>query len=500
MLIKQFESTLESRAMRDAFCFLADGENVDERVTYEDISELAKHYSHLLRKRGKFGDRALLLFPTGLEYIIAFVACIYAGIIAVPIFPPRMNRTHERIIAIAKDSEAEIALTTNEILESIEPRITASKILSSLEWMEVGKDVPLGEQFVEKKVSDETIAFLQYTSGSTASPRGVMVTHRNILSNIEMMKQAWKTNRDTIFISWLPFHHDMGMVGNVLHSLVLGAKCYFMSPAKMLEKPLRWLEAVNKYRGTCSGGPNFAYDLLSNINVESIEDHFDLSSWTAAYNGAEPINSATMKRFVKKYSDYGLAEEYLFPGYGLAEATLFVSSSRNRKNIIYEKVSKKYLQENKINYVNDETEKGAATYKEFVAVGKSEIGQLILIVDQVSNETRPDGQIGEIWISGPNVAKGYWNNPEESRRVFEGYTHLNDGPYLRTGDLGFMKDKQLFIVGRIKDLIVIKGNNYYPQDIELSCENSHEALRSGAGAAFSIDSQGEEKLVVAYEI
>jgi FkbH-like protein len=481
-----------------AYAFLADGETEESRLTFADLDRRARAIAAGLGSVAEAGDRVLLLYPQGLAYLTAFFGCLYAGLVAVPSFPPRLNRSDPRLGAIVADSDARVALTTSRFLSNVERRFAHMPELESLHWLDTATilDDAAGE-WQDPGVGEETLAFLQYTSGSTATPKGVMVCHRNLLCNLEMLRTAFDQSARSLFVSWLPLFHDMGLIVMALHSAYVGAGCVLMAPPDVVQRPFRWLDAISRYGGTTSGGPNFAFDLCVRRIAPEQREMLDLSSWTLAVNGSEPVRHETLERFAGAFAPCGLRREALYPAYGLAEATVFVSGGIKTEPPVVRSLSGAGLEERCVAAPST----GEEDARMLVGCGQTWLDQEIAIVDPESLVRCPPGRIGEIWISGPNVARGYWNRPCATEETFR--AHLADtgeGPFLRTGDLGFLLDDELFIAGRIKDLIIVRGLNHYPQDIELTAERGHPALREGCGAAFSIDAAGSERLVIVYEL
>jgi acyl-CoA synthetase (AMP-forming)/AMP-acid ligase II len=483
-----------------AYTFLVDGETEEAHLTYAELDRRARAIAARLQSLGAAGERALLVCPPSLEYIAAFLGCLYAGVVAVPVYPPdpmRVERTLPRLLAIANDARPVVVLTTSLFLSMANDLLAREPILQGVQGLatdDIAND--LAEAWRDPGIGDSTLAFLQYTSGSTAAPKGVMVSHGNILYNERMIQIAFGNTGQSTCVSWLPMYHDMGLLGNILQPLFLGAHCVLMSPFDFLQKPYRWLQALSKYRGYFSGAPNFAYDLcVRKIKPEQLAS-LDLSSWKKAYNGAEPVRHQILEQFAKTFEPCGLKREALYPVYGLAEATLFVSGGAPSSLPIFCAVQSAALEQNRVVATSMDDENARV----LVGCGRTWLDQKIAIVDPIALTMCPADAVGEIWVSGPNVAQGYWNRPEETERVFRAYlADTGEGPFLRTGDLGFLKDGELFITGRIKDLIIVDGRNHYPQDIELTVDQSHPALRSGCCAAFSIDIENTERLVVVAE-
>jgi amino acid adenylation domain-containing protein len=483
---------------RLAYAFLKDGDVEEARLTYAELDEKAKGVAAMLQQEHAQGERVLLVYPSGLDYIAAFFGCLKAGAIAVPTYPPRLNRSLSRLQTIASDALPAIALTTSSILSGIEDFLCEDPHLGAARWHATDTiQDSLGADWRPPDITGETLAFLQYTSGSTATPKGVMVSHGNLLHNERLIQQACGHTEESTFVGWLPLYHDMGLIGNILQPLFIGAPSFLMSPAAFLQSPVCWLRAIACYRAATSGGPNFAYDLcVRRVSAEQRET-LDLSSWSTAFNGAEPIRLATMERFASAFQSCGFQRKAFYPCYGLAEGTLFVSGDSYRKGPVALTVRPEVLRRRQVVESTDEQEYGQT----LVSCGPILPGQRVVIADPDSHLQSTPGHVGEIWLAGPSVAQGYWGRPQETEEIFHArLTDTGEGPFLRTGDTGFIRDGELFVTGRLKDLIIIRGRNYYPQDIELTVERCHPELRPGCGAAFSIDVEGEELLVVVQEV
>ena len=499
-LVQLLRWRAERQPRQRAYTFLggSQGEADETPLNYEELDRQARAIAARLQHLAPPGSRALLLYPSGIEYIQAFFGCLYAGVIAVPTYPPRRNRPNEAFMALLRDSQANVMLTTKAILTDIERDISQGSELRGVHWLatdEIANDSP--DDWRDPDVRPETLAFLQYTSGSTGNPKGVMVSHANLLHNERMIQQAFGHTERTIVAGWLPLFHDMGLIGNVLQSLYLGVPCILMPPMAFLQRPYRWLQAISQYRATTSGAPNFAYDLCARKITEKQAESLDLSSWAVAFSGAEPVRAETLERFAVRFAPYGFRREAFYPCYGLAEATLLVSGGAHSTAPALYAVESDSLEQNRVAPATGDS----VNTRTLVSCGWPWDTQRIAIVDSESFRRCPDGRVGEIWAAGPSVAQGYWNRSEETRRTFQAYLQdTNEGPFLRTGDLGFIQHGELFVTGRLKDMIVIRGRNYYPQDIERLVQESHPALEEGRGAAFSIDRLGEERLVVAQEI
>ncbi len=481
-----------------AYTFLEDGETLEANLTFAQLAQQAQTIGATLQRLQATGERVLLLYPSGLDYIAAYFGCLYAGAIAVPMYPPHLRRTTDRLHTIVDDAQATVALTTSDLLPNLKLWSAQFPSCSALHWLSTDTIAETADtSWQTPAIDSDTIAFLQYSSGSTATPKGVMVSHGNILHNQQLLKHAYEHTDQTVYVSWLPLYHDMGLIGNILQSLYLGCRCVFMSPTAFLQRPARWLQAISRYRATTSGGPNFAYDLcIRKVTAQQCAG-LDLSSWDLAFNGAEPIRAETLDAFVHRFGLYGFRRETFYPGYGLAEATLIVSGGQKSHPPVLKTIDKTALTQNRVVV----THPGARDSQTLVSAGKALLDQRIVIVDPLTHIPCAPEQIGEIWIAGPSVAQGYWNRTRPTHITFRAHlADTNDGPFLRTGDLGFIHQGDLFITGRSKDVIIIRGHNHYPQDIELTVEQSHTILRPNCGAAFSIEVDGEERVVVVQEI
>ena len=483
------------------FTFLEDGQvgaqglRPGDSLNYKELDRRARAIASRLQdyKMVPGGERALLLYPPGLDFIAAFFGCLYAGVVAVPAYPPRRNRSIKRLESIVRDAQAKFSLTTASWEKNIKSRFLSSGIKGT---DTVGDN--RGDEWSKPAVTDDTLAFLQYTSGSTGKPKGVMITHGNLVHNSSLIKQFFQHSPDSVAVSWLPPYHDMGLIGGIIAPVYIGNSTVLMSPVSFLQHPLRWLEAISHYKATTSGGPNFAYELCFNqvIAQPNKLQGLDLSSWELAFTGAEPVRAATLERFAATFGDCGFRKEAFYPCYGMAETTLIVSGDLKEADPVVKRVSSGALKENKVvpGHISDED------VQTFVGCGKTAPDQEIVIVNPDTFSPCSDSDIGEIWVKGKSVAVGYWEKPEQTKETFRGHLRGGDGSYLRTGDLGFLADGELFVTGRIKDLIIIRGRNHYPQDIELTVENSNPALLPNCCAAFAVEVLGEEQLGIAVEV
>jgi acyl-CoA synthetase (AMP-forming)/AMP-acid ligase II len=486
---------------RWAFTFLHSGEVEEARWTYADLDRRARTIGAALQQHGAAGERVLLVYPPGLEYVAGFMGCLYAGAIAVPVYPPdplRLDRTLPRLAAIMQDARPSTALTLSPFLMIAQSLFTRSPELQCAQWIATDalRDETAG-QWREPGVTCESLALLQYTSGSTATPKGVMLTHGNLLHNSRIIYHAFDHTAESRGVIWLPPYHDMGLTGGILQPLYGGFPVVLMSPLDFLQKPFRWLQAISKYRATTSGGPNFAYDLCVRKVTLKQREPLDLSCWQVAFNGSEPVRAETLERFAAMFAPCGFKRAAFYPCYGLAEATLIVSGGAHDALPVSLTVRGDALEAHQV--INASAgEPGART---LVGCGSTLLDQEITAVSTKTLTRCAPDQVGEIWVRGPSVAQGYWRRPTETQQTFQAHlAEIGQGLFLRTGDLGFMKDGELFVTGRLKDMIIIEGRNLYPQDIEAAVEASHPAFRPGCCAAFAVDVASKERLVVVAEV
>lgn len=478
----------ESQGDTTAYTYLkSDQERVS--ITYGELDERAQDIARRMLDSAKKGDRALLMYQPGIEFVEAFLGCLYAGIIAAPAYPPRKNRNFDRLVAIGENCKPKLLLCSDYTRRNVEGDFAAALPGSEVivtDRIEQQADWRLPE------VAATDMAFLQYTSGSTAAPKGVIVTHENIVANEESIKRAFRHGPESIVCGWLPLFHDMGLIGNVLQPLYIGRPCIFMSPISFLSQPIRWLRAISEFKATTSGGPNFAYEHCVKMISEEQCAELDLSNWSLAFNGSEPVQERTMRKFAEKFAPFGFDARAFFPCYGLAEATLYVSGG------LFDPVSADAASENK---------KAAADHNEDEPLSVTSCGVAaenveVRIVDPETNELQPAGAIGEIWMRGSSISTGYWGNPALTEETF-GATIQNgssDGKaYFRSGDLGFVRDDELYVTGRLKDLIIIRGRNIYPQDIEAAVERVASQAAANSVAAFAIEVDDAEQIAVLME-
>ena len=482
------------------YTFLTDGETKKDALTFAELDHQARKIAASLQERVPRGGRALLIYPSGLDFIAAFFGCLYSGIIAVPVYPPstvRSDRTLTKFRAIVQNVEAQAVLTSTALASKVTSLLTQTPELRNAPVLVTDTlSADRAEQWTMPDIQSETLAFLQYTSGSTGVPKGVMITHGNLLHNLSLVERYCKHPETAHGVTWLPLYHDLGLIGGVLQPLYAGYESTIMAPTTFLQRPYRWLQAVSRTHATISGGPNFAYDLCVQKITAKQKETLDLSHWEIVANGAEPVRKDTMERFSAAFASTGFRRNYFYPCYGLAEATLVVSAGTKGVFPAVKSFRGGMLKKDQA-LETDEQDIDART---LVSSGQSQADQTVLIVDPETHIASPADKVGEVWIAGPSVAQGYWQRPVESEATFQAHLADGTGPFLRTGDLGFINHDELFLTGRLKDLIIIRGSNHYPQDIEKTVEASHTALRLNGGAAFSIEIDDEERLTIVHEI
>lgn len=442
-----------------------------EQITYAELDHKARAIAVHLQAMRWQGERVLLMYPPGLELIAALMGCFYAGVVAVPVYPPRRNNNMVRLLAITADVQAKGILTTVSLEHSL-AKVAKDTLIEALPKVATDAMIlSVGEAWQNPRLTADSLALLQYTSGSTGTPKGVMLSHGNLLHNLGQIYHRFGHSSRTHVVSWLPPYHDMGLIGGILQPLYGGFPVTLMSPVEFLQKPLRWLQAISQTQATTSGAPNFAYEMcVRNIRQEECQG-LDLSSWELAFTGAEPIRQETLEKFATEFAGYGFRREAFYPCYGLAEATLFVTG----------------------NVLNQFA-------KSLVSCGSPSDDQTVIIVNPESRQLCADGKEGEIWLKGASVAQGYWQRPQETEATFQATLASGGGGFLRTGDLGYLVGGELFVTGRIKDVMIIRGQNYYPHDIEATVSQCHPALSAYWGAAFTVEVDGEERLVVVQEV
>lgn len=499
-LVELLSRQAERYGDKTAFIFSRDGEEQhSSQLSYRELEAQARRIAANLQQQGAAGERVLVLCPPGLDFIAGLFGCLYAGAIAVPVHPPMREHLVPRVASIVADVQPGFALTIAEVQDRIRANVDGLVEGRSLHWCVTDAAVDGERDWVAPDVDASTVAMVQYTSGSTSAPKGVVLTHGNLIHNLETILATWDGNDDATGVFWLPPFHDMGLIGGILGTLDAGCTSVLMPPTAFIKRPMRWLEAISRHRGTITAAPNFAYDLCVELSTPEQRAALDLSSWSTAMCGAEPVRTTTLQSFADAFAPAGFRPEAYYPVYGLAEGTLLVSGGSDSAVPVVRHIDRGALRGNRVVEVTPE-HPSATT---LVGCGRPQGGQRVAIVDpETRRECGPD-EVGEIWVSGASVAQGYWGRPEASAEAFA--AHLSDtgeGPYLRTGDLGFLNSGELFVTGRSKDLIIIRGTNHYPNDIELTVQDCHPALMPGRGAAFAVAPQPDaaEQLIVVQEI
>ncbi len=491
----------EGQGDTPGYAFLGNGETESDTLTYGQLDQRSREIAVMLQRTLNRGDRALLMYPPGLDFVSAFFGCLYAGVIAVPAFPPQLARPARslpRLRSIASEAGISAVLCTEAIAVKLSALFNGAPELAHRPLLATDHyGLEPTNRWRRPSLEPDDIAFLQYTSGSTAAPKGVMVSHGNVLHNLAYIHDGSKHDASTVLISWLPTYHDMGLFAGVLFPLFKACPSYLMAPVSFLQKPVRWLQAISRYRGTNSGGPDFAYDLCVERTTPEQRQALDLRSWRIAFNGAEPIRKNTLEGFCRAFRDCGFRRDALYSVYGLAEATVFVCARQWSDQPTSREAAPSSPDTSR---QSKKTESNGAT-SELVSCGSPDFGTQVIIVDPQRRTQVPPGQIGEIWVRSPSVAQGYWNRPEDTEQAFRAYlADTKHGPFLRTGDLGFVLEGELFVTGRIKDLIIIRGLKHYPQDIEQTVTSSHEGIRSNCCAAIAVPTGEGERLAIVAEV
>jgi acyl-CoA synthetase (AMP-forming)/AMP-acid ligase II len=489
----------EQQAHQIAYTFISD--SGEQGITYAELDRRARSIAHKLAELSIQGKRAMLIYPPGIDYIAAFYGCLYAGVIAVPACPPdplRLDRSLSYLVAVVRDAMPSIVLTTVAMAAALGSLSGNPPELSQLLLITTSEipDVPSGAAEPDR-IDTDSVALLQYTSGTTtAGPRAAVLTHRYLMRNSELIFNFLGHSTESRSVNWLPPWHGMGLVGGIVQPLYGGFPATLMAPADFMRRPLRWLEAISRTQATTSGAPNFAYDLCVQKTTAEERRRLDLSSWQVAFNGAEPIRAETMENFSRAFAVAGFRRAAFHPSYGLAEAALIVTGG-----IPWSGRSTKSFDVTALRSGTAMTGARDATSRRLVSSGMGATGRQVVIVDPATGVECATGRVGEIWIARRDLALSYWRRPAETRETFAAQlADTGEGPFIRSGDLGFVLDRQLFVTGRIEDLIVMRGSRHHPQDIEATAELSSQVLRRGCGAAFAMPAGGRELLVIAYEI
>lgn len=481
-----------------AYTFLGDDLTETGHLTYGELDRQACAIATQLQTFLKLGDRVLVVYPysAGLEFIAAFFGCLYAGVVAVTDNPPRNQAGLVQLRDRVLSTQCRAVLSTQQMLAQVEHGLQSIPDLAQ-QWQalpHIATDtVPQANNWSAPDLEPNSLAFMQHTSGSTGTPKAVMVSHRNLLHNSKLIYQCFEHHEHSRGLMWLPLFHDMGLVGGVVQPLYGGFPVTLMSPISLIQKPVNWLRAMSQTQATTSGGSNFAYDLLCQKVTPEQRETLDLSHWEVAFSGAEPIRAATLEQFVDTFGPCDFRREAFYPCYGMAETTLFITGGRKADPPIVTAIDPIALTQNRV-------VPAAETVRQVVGCGRVWLGDQLQIIDPETQRPCEPDQVGEIWVAGSGIAQGYWQQPEETQQTFQAFTETGTGPFLRTGDLGFVQDGELFITGRLKDMMILWGRNHYPQHIEQTVEQSHPALRPNCGAAFTITVEDQEHLIVVQEV
>jgi len=485
----------------DAFIHLKDGETESRRMSWHQLDLGARSVAARLVGRHAPGERALLLYRAGLDFVVAFLGCLYARVI--PVAAPadmlgRRGRTLAHLLAVFHDAKPSVVLSTGELLATIAGLAGHAPGLLDIAQLDTTTIEPeTGAGWRPGHEAAGGIAYLQYSSGSTAAPKGVAIGQYQLVNMLDMLTQAYGYDSRSSFVCWMPHYHDYGLVQGLLHPIHAGIPCIVMSPVSFVQRPVRWLAALTRHRATHSAGPNFAYDqCLRKVTQEQCVG-LDLSAWRMAASGAEPIRQGTVWAFAEKFAPFGFRGDSFYPSYGLAEATLIVSGPKRVATPPFLPLRAGALERGRVEIAGE----GEAGVRHIAGCGAAGAGVVIRIVNPDSRTAAAPGEVGEVWAASKALALGYWQRPEETRDIFDArIADTGEGPFLRTGDLGFLEDGELYIVGRRKDLIILSGANHHPEEIEWTVEGSHPQVRQGSAAAFTIDDDDGSHLVVLVEV
>ena len=499
-LVTVMRSRAEQMPESLACAFLVDGEQEMRTISYAGLDREARRVASLISGQVALGARVILVYQPGLDFLIAFLGCLYAGVIAIPVYPPRQPRFDglNRLKRILDDSGADALLTTYAIRALADTVPAVKDTLAGVRWIQTDGGRGDASDWRDPDANSDGIAFIQYTSGSTTDPKGVVLRHENLIANLEAIHWFVRQPDHGKMVSWLPMYHDMGLIGTVLYPLFQGIPTYLMSPSHFLQRPVRWLRLISRVCGTITGAPSFAYELCVQRVTDEDRSTLDLSSWEVGFNGSEPIRAATIRRFERAFSSCGLRAGTVVGCYGLAEATLLVTGAHREDHTRFVSMDREQLERGIVRACPHDD----ALSTELVSCGSLFSTHEIRIVDPKAAFELPPGTVGEIWLHSPAVAQAYWNRPEESALSF-GAILPNSGAwikrYLRTGDLGFMLDGQLYVTGRLKDLLIIRGRNIHPHDVEDAVQSVDSRLRVGRGVAFPVETEDGEGIGLVQE-
>ncbi|MEV4211225.1 fatty acyl-AMP ligase [Micromonospora sp. NPDC049662] len=477
--------------------FVTDGAPVATTLTFSELYERARIVAAEIADHTPSGSRVVLMYPPGPDFVVALYGALLAGVVAVPVYPPSstaaLPAAFDRLGLVVADCSAELVLSTASLVAI---RDAAGVMVGEVRWL--ATDAISGDgvdDWRPPRILGDDLAVIQYTSGSTGAPRGVVLRHRHILANLAAIQNAMGLTSDSVVVGWVPSYHDMGLIGYVLSAVHTGAWSYLIAPQDFLRRPAIWLETISRYRGTCAGGPNFGYELCTRRISPAEREDLDLSSWSVAFTGAEKVRADVLRRFATTFADQGLAPSSLYACYGLAEATLLVTGARPGDGARSVRIDRRALDASKVALLTESSADGV----EVASCGRPASQHEVLIVDPAADTPLGPGQIGEVWVRGPSIAAGYWGRAEETDRVFGARLPDSSGPFLRTGDLGFLHDGELYLTGRAKDLLIISGRNIYPTDVEEAVQGADHRMRAGCGAAFDVSDDSGDRVVIVQE-
>ncbi len=493
-LLDAFERHVTRSPEKPANIFLGDGTHETARISFATLDARARSVAALLLRHELAGAPALLIYPPGIDFLPSLIGCFLAGAIAVPVPFPMPSRAWERVIAVARDARPKVVLTIAALAGATDSHAMSPELLDAT-W--IATDVLQRERHdctPSQAPAPEAVALVQYTSGSTSAPKGIAISHANLAHNEEMLRTLLCHSCDTIGVNWVPASHDMGLIGGLLQPLYCGMTCVVLPPLKVLQHPIRWLEAISRYRANTSTAPTFAYEFCTRRIPRERRHTLDLTCWDVAICGAEPVRADVLENFATAFASSGFSSSAFLPAYGLAEATLLSTGNTKGTGLLVREVDALRLVQNEV-----APPRGGRSMR-VVSCGTPHLGQEVAIVDPVTRRALPENCVGEIWLAGGSVGQGYWNRPDETEATFRAQlVDRNDRRYLRTGDLGFLGAEGLFVTGRLKEMVIVRGTNYYPLDIEEAVRLSHPALENGQGCAFGIEADGEEVVVIAFE-
>jgi acyl-CoA synthetase (AMP-forming)/AMP-acid ligase II/acyl carrier protein len=472
---------------KDAFILLDNQENVHRRISYTKLEAEVKELAWHLRTKNFYGQRIMLFYQDPIQFIIAFLACQYEGAIPVPVAYAKSDSHFLKLKGIFEDAQVKSILCSSVSVQALQRSLRTYLPGNDIAIIDTDQ-VRIGDSsLVDFRPQYHNISFLQYTSGSTSQPKGVMVSNQNLLSNQKMIAGVFGCTQDSVILSWLPFYHDMGLIGNILHAIYTGCSCILMSPMRFIQKPQCWLEAISKYKVTHSGGPNFSYDrCIDRVSIDNVYD-LDLSAWKVAFNGSEPVRWKTIQDFAKLFNVIGFNENAFYPCYGLAEGTLLVAGEKNEGPPVIKMFDP---DAQSIEAWNNSPQNSGFP---LVSCGGIASGVEVKIISISEGIECEEGKMGEIHIAGPNVTEGYWN---KNRNL--SFTVVDSKPFFKTGDLGCFYAGELFVAGRQKEMLIIHGQNYFPYDVELIASDSHPAIESNGVAVFNHNDSVE--IIVVAEI